>query len=388
MLFTIENHSDIQTYFQKAQYKSLQGYFNSSMTMKMDDFLKGKGNLSIYKFLLIDIHSLDGVDLKQFKKVVANYFGIAYFYSDPKRLPENLVDNILTDNVLGIFDLSLPQSFNSPMAKSISKFLNADTDLITPEDIQELGEEISQILTKVEKEMIRVKKIHSHIMPKRAHHFKNLIIESKFASGEAPGGEFFDVFESSNKTLIFLTSSNSYLTSTLTLSSFNNLKDGDLSLNSLEKALVSIEADLKTLQETKNKKIIKLEVLVGIMNLKSMEFEGFNFGQNAAISSQKKSINTTNCSVSKSEFAKAKFHLKLERGESLAITSAGLKKNCQDVLDGQGYLEYICRGFTLHKNDLMNEVFFHLRKNVESEFLAYDATLVNLKVDSNSLVEV
>jgi hypothetical protein len=388
MLFTIENHSDIQTYFQKAQYKSLQGYFNSSMTMKMDDFLKGKGNLSIYKFLLIDIHSLDGVDLKQFKKVVANYFGIAYFYSDPKRLPENLVDNILTDNVLGIFDLSLPQSFNSPMAKSISKFLNADTDLITPEDIQELGEEISQILTKVEKEMIRVKKIHSHIMPKRAHHFKNLIIESKFASGEAPGGEFFDVFESSNKTLIFLTSSNSYLTSTLTLSSFNNLKDGDLSLNSLEKALVSIEADLKTLQETKNKKIIKLEVLVGIMNLKSMEFEGFNFGQNAAISSQKKSINTTNCSVSKSEFAKAKFHLKLERGESLAITSAGLKKNCQDVLDGQGYLEYICRGFTLHKNDLMNEVFFHLRKNVESEFLAHDATLVNLKVDSNALVEV
>jgi hypothetical protein len=119
-----------------------------------------------------------------------------------------------------------------------------------------------------------------------------------------------------------------------------------------------------------------------------MEFEGFNFGQNAAISSQKKSINTTTCSVSKSEFAKAKFHLKLERGESLAITSAGLKKNCHDVLDGQGYLEYICRGFTLHKNDLMNEVFFHLRKNVESEFLAHDATLVNLKVDSNALVEV
>ena len=298
------------------------------------------------------------------------------------------MNDILTDNVLGVFDLSLPHSLNLPMAKSITKFLNADTDLITPEDIQELGEEIGQILTKVEKEMIRVKKIHSHIMPKRAHHFKNLIIESKFASGEAPGGEFFDVFESSNKTLIFLTSSNSYLTSTLTLSSFNELKDGDLSLNSLEKALCSIESDLKTLQETKNKKTIKLEVLVGIMNLKSMEFEGYNFGQNAAISSQKKSINTNTCTVAKSEFSKAKFHLKLERGEYLAITSAGLKKNCQDVLDGQGYLEYINRGFTLHKNDLMNEVFFHLRKNVESEFLSHDATLVNLKVDSNALVEV
>ena len=254
MLFTIENHSDIQAYFQKAQYKSLQGYFNATMTMKMDDFIKGKGNLSIYKFLLIDMHSLDGIDVKQFKKVVANYFGVAYFYSDTKRIPENLLNDILTDNVLGVFDLSLPQSLNIPMAKSISKFLNADTDLITPEDIQELGEEIGQILTKVEKEMIRVKKIHSHIMPKRAHHFKNLIIESKFASGEAPGGEFFDVFESSNKTLIFLTSSNSYLTSTLTLSSFNELKDGDLSLSSLEKALCSIEADLKTLQETKTKK--------------------------------------------------------------------------------------------------------------------------------------
>ncbi|MFZ4712503.1 MAG: hypothetical protein ACOYL6_02215 [Bacteriovoracaceae bacterium] len=388
MLFTLENNSDIQTYFQKAQYLDLERYFNVTKVLTLDDFLKGKGNLSIHKFLLVDIHSLENVDLKKWKKSVTDFFGIAYFYKDAKSLKPELMKELATDNIVGIYDLSLPVEMNLPMARNLARYINADSDLITPDDLRELGDEINQILTKVEKEMIRVKKIHSHIMPKRAQHFKNIEVESKFATGEGSGGEFFDLFESGNKVLFFLSSSNSYLTSTITLGTFHEMKGKELTMKALESSLKDLESNFKTLQETKNKKVLTLEVLVGIINLKTMEFDGYNFGNNAVITNMKKSINTNNYTVDKGFLPEAQFHLKFERGESAAIVSSGLKKNCQDVIDGQGYLEYIQRGFTLHKGDLMNEVFFHLRKNMASEFLNHDATLVSFRIDANALVEV
>ncbi len=388
MLFILENNSDIQTYFRLANFPALAPYFNSSSTGATADFLSGKLPLSIHKFLLIDMHSLEGIDLKKFKNNVAEFFGVAYFYRDRASLNTNLFKDLITDNVVGVFDLSLPRELNLPMEKSLSRAINVDSDLITPEDLKELGEDLNIILSKVEKEMLRVKKIHSHLMPKRTQHFKNMEVESKFATGEASGGEFFDLFESNNKVLFFLSSSNSYLTSSITLGTFNELKGKELSLEAIQGALKDLQGNFKTLQETKNKKILKLELLVGVLNLKTMQFEGYNFGTNSLITSNKKSINVNEYPVDKSFLEKAKFSLQLERGEKLALVSAGLKKNCLDYLDGQGYLEFIARGFNSHKADLLNEVFFQLRKNVASEFLNYDATMINITVDKSALIEV
>lgn len=391
MIHFLEDNSTIRDCLKQVNSKELQEFIDYHRTNTISDLLNNEIYIGPHKILFIDLDSVKESQIIELKKQLTSFPQVVLFYGQKTNI--SAFTKLIDVNVLSIINLSLPREMIGAQIKLFSNFLKTEREVIGPEDLRELASDINLILQKVEREMERVKKLHSDLMPKRYQDFKGLHLLSKFASGESLGGEFFDLAEINHKMLFFLSSSNSYLTSTLILNSFNDLKTkDDINLEDLKNVITGINNELNILGQTKKKKKINLELMIGLINLKNLKLEGYNFGQNTFVSVDQKN---TKSIIGANEFPvdinfekQSYFDIKLERGAIGYFVSSGVKKNCQDYLRGQDYLQFIAKHTNLYKEDMLQEVFFELRKERDNEFLERDATMIYLQVDPSMIVEV
>lgn len=395
MIHFLEDNSTIRDCLKQVNSKELQEFIENHRTNTISDLLNNEIYIGPHKILFIDLDSVKENQIIELKKQLTNFPQVVLFYGQKTNI--SAFTKLIDVNILDVINLSLPKEMIGAQIKLFSNFLKTEREVIGPEDLRELAGDINLILQKVEREMERVKKLHTDLMPKRYQDFKGLHLLSKFASGESLGGEFFDLAEINHKMLFFLSSSNSYLTSTLILNSFNDLKTkDDINLEDLKSVIGGISNELNVLGQTKKKKKINLEMMIGFINLKNLKLEGYNFGQNTFISTNqndvqknaKHVIGANDYPVDPQFEKQAYFDVKLERGAMGYFVSSGVKKNCQDYLRGQDYLQFIAKHTNLYKEDMLQEVFFELRKERENEFLERDATMIFMQVDPNMIVEV
>lgn len=291
----------------------------------------------------------------------------------------------LWESVSGILPLDYSTDFFCKQVDLSLKISALKNDL---DGISRFGGELSHATTLALDQLQRVKKLHEQIVPIRKEELKGMRLYSKFAAGESSGGEFYDVAKGDNELLFILSSTDSYLASSLILTHFDLLVDAkSWSKNRLEKFLsqlsVEIEA-LKTVNDTK----VKVELMLGRVNTSSFDFEGWHFGGGELIGSKKFYFAENHFPFNQSFFEKSFFTTKLNRGDVFVYLSPGIHKNSSGIIDGKEHRSFVRDLIQKGHKTLTNEIFFQLKKNCNGDFLPYDATMVYFEVDEHIMLKL
>jgi len=253
-----------------------------------------------------------------------------------------------------------------------------------------MSKELNSLIEKNLAELQRIKKLHEQIVPLREETIKGLQLLSKYGAGESSGGDFFDIVKNEGEMLLLMTSSSSYVVSSMILSHFDTLrgkKNFDRSM--METFLTSIWNDVeKVAAENPKRKAAPPECFIVRIDLKRYMIEGFIFGGCEFISTSKNYIAGNKWQINPTFFDRAWFEVKIERGERFLLLSPGVQKNCKELIDGRPYLSWLRDSLQGEPKSLLHEIFYQLKKKRERDFLAYDASVIFVEVNHHALVQV
>ncbi len=245
-------------------------------------------------------------------------------------------------------------------------------------------EGIENILTTLSErmgvELKRVKSLHEKLVNFRSEDFKGVKVTSKFASGEKPGGEFFDVVNSSTGPIFILSSTNSYVASSILMSQLEALyQQADFNDDILKKVMANIEKEFSALGlDLSNSAMMIMRVELTSMNVSTFSFGGVSFLIDGEEIHKSKPV-----ALPVLDLSSYMLQSKLSRGQKLVILSPGFNKNC-DQKKKERIASFIDEG----ARDFLTKAFFELKKDRESSFLEYDASAIYFEVNPNAILQV
>ncbi len=288
--------------------------------------------------------------------------------------------------VEGVIDTSREIQFFYPLIRSI---LRRNSSLESSLGSSEMGKDLNKMIQMTLSELEKVKKLHRQLVPMRSDEVKPVSLVSKFAAGISAGGDFFDIVKSDSSLIFLLTTSQSYVVSSIILSHFEKLQKVRLvSQEILEDFLEELtdEARLLELIDRENPKL--LELLLVHIDLRSLKFEAYRFGGALIVSSSSGISLGNSYPLDEPYYEKARFEGRLERGEKWTIISSGLARNLPKGVQGKSIEDYITAEIEKKPRELIDEVFFQLKRKTEGELLKHDASLVLVEVDSNAITQI
>lgn len=245
-------------------------------------------------------------------------------------------------------------------------------------------EGIENILTTLSErmgvELKRVKSLHEKLVNFRSEDFKGVKVTSKFASGEKPGGEFFDVVSGVGGPIFILTSTNSYVSSSILMSQLESLyQQAEFSDEVLTRVMGNIEKEFAAL----GLDLSSCAMMVMRLELASMKVSSFSFGGVSFLIDAQEVHQTKPYAPPLSELSPYLWTRQLERGQRLVILSPGFNRNC-DSKKKEHVLSLVNEG----ARDFLTKAFFELKKDRESSFLEYDASAIYFEVNPNAILQV
>lgn len=288
-------------------------------------------------------------------------------------------------NLLAPIDTSRDHRFHIPLMRN-KETVKEDGDT---KKLLEVGNNLNNMIEFSLSELQRVKKLHEQVVPMKNDNFKGVKILSKFAAGEGAGGEFFDIVKGDQEVLLLLTNTTSYVASSIILSHFEKLRVyNQFGKERLTEFLANLSAELTGLDLLDPANPESLQLLVVKIDLNKMTFGGYQFGHTELLSSKGHCLAENRFPIGKTFLEQAEFSFDLERGERLVISSPGVRKNCGGLMNDKKYDDFVKERLPLGARDLLNEVYFQLKRNRDSDFLKHDASVIYIEVDKNVIVEV
>ena len=255
------------------------------------------------------------------------------------------------------------------------------------ESFDTLNENLNFVMLKSLKKLEEIKTLHKQIVPIRYEQIKGVHFTSKYYAGLSSGSEFLDIINKKNRTILVLTSSSSYTVTSFMLTKFTKLRlEKNISQDNLENFIIELFNKLDQEPIPTNGKN-RLEVLLLDFDYKNMLVSGYNIGDSKLISSNI-DLTFNNLEFDKESISSHSFKFDLTRGDQLLILSPGFSLNSKGIIDGQSQGKYIR---SLMKNDsyeILNELFFQIKKDLDDEFLKFDSTLVDIRVAPNAIIEI
>lgn len=346
-------------------------------------------NLSLFRPSFEDMKNLLIVDCLDWENVKESFEGLKISKILTGNFLEKSEINICEesgDDFQAVIDMGNGIKFAGPIIKTIMK----NNELLSQTmKLKNFGEDLNEMVNLSLGELQRVKKIHEIVVPLRSEKVKGLCVSSKFAAGESSGGEFFDLVKGDSEILVLLTSSKSYVASSIILSHFELLREKKESnkaiMSSFLEDLINELRDLDLLDRSKPDQV---QASILRVDLKTMTIEGFSFGK-CQISSTSRSISIeNNHPMNENFFDKAFFQFKMERGESLAIFSPGVQENFRENGSSEKISEIVSEKLDEGAREFLDEIFFHLKRNLDGDFLKHDASVIYLEVDPHVIIQV
>jgi hypothetical protein len=263
---------------------------------------------------------------------------------------------------------------------------NLKNNEILKSQLLSLNKELAETMEGVGSQLLRVKKIYEKKAPKRLENFKGFTIYSKYAAGEDMGGEFFDIFAKDNKIFMLMSASSSYIASSSILEYFSDLK-GQLNISEENEInfITRVRSELQQINE--NKKVpVEAQIITCILDINTLNIVGHIFGSFQVMSSNlNREVSRNNPIYGNIE--NSKFELQLERGERILLNSPGFIKNW-DMSKPKFMIEELVSNKKIKALDVLDEVYFQLRKESSTGFLSHDASSLILEVQSNVMLQV
>lgn len=297
---------------------------------------------------------------------------------------EQSANSVIESNVVDIFDSSTNKKVLLNRLIYIEE--KSKEHNILKSQLFSLNSELAEIMGGVESQLLRVKKTYESKAPKRLEEFKAFKIFSKYAAGEDMGGEFFDIFAKENKIFFMMSSTSSYILSSSILQHFSSLKSNEkINTQSELNYLSLIWDELCTLNKSKKKKV-KLSIMTGILDINTLQITGHSIGHFKILSSNMKNnielLNNFDQSMDNLEF-----NLQLNRGERILINSPGFL-NSWNRLKPEFMVEELMINKKVKALDVLDELFFQIKKDSVNGFLHTDASSIFLEVQKNAMVQI
>ncbi len=246
-----------------------------------------------------------------------------------------------------------------------------------------LSQEVGQVMKGLGREVKRVKKFYQLKMPKRFQDIKGVKIASKYGSGDSMGGEFLDSFFNGNLGVIFMSSTSSFLASSSFIELFSRFKaDSKVSMDEICVFLDEVKSEYKKLNNNK----VRADIFIAKVDVTDFTVQGYAFGNFSVIShdgTKKLSIANNISDLNETAF----FNLKLSAGARFIISSPGFSHNWQNT-SPEVLIEKLIDDKKLKSLDVLDEVFFNLRKCYVDKEMPSDATCFLLEVNENVIHKV
>jgi hypothetical protein len=249
-----------------------------------------------------------------------------------------------------------------------------------------LGEGLDNLVAQSLRELQRVKKLHEALVPMRLEKLKSMNLASKFAAGEASGGEFYDVIRNDRQVILLMSHAMSYLTTSIILSHFESLKnEQNVTSESLALFIKSLAKECRQVEAEPQKEV---QLFVLKIDLNSLNAEGYLFGQSQMISTTRGTPNSNKYPFDAAFSEQAHFTMKFERGLKYCLLSPGVHKNGNGLLDGVDSARFVLERIEGESSHVLNEVFYQLKRGRTENFLDFDATAIIIEVNSHVIVQI
>lgn len=309
------------------------------------------------------------------------FMGVILIDNFVESTPESsLIDEIQKKLSENIFLLST--SAEETVFHNLSTFLN-----LCSSHSGSTGDIFDKVLKNSLQDLEKIKKIHQKVAPLRSEKIKGLEVLTKFAAGLANGGEFFDILKKDSECLVVLSSSRSYVCSSVVLSHFEAFHQNlDFSNDAMEKFVEDIYGDLKS--KGMDRDLEDLSLWIGRIDLKNMEIEGHIFGHFFFKSSENSILAGNELTLNPHFVEKSYFSFKLQRGEKVLIFSPGAVLNLKETSGINDLLTYSKNLIKMELSEAIHEIFIEMGNNKSGSFLPHDATILTLEVDQNVIMQV
>ena len=330
------------------------------------------------EFLLVDTQTLlNHPELQEnFKSVLNTFLGAVFFHGQENEKAQEWVTNegsFLT-KIIGEYSLPMPQLNWTILSNQLQFFWGLLEDQKKlQKHMAQFSVELDQVLQNAEVEMVKAKKIHETLVPRRNEEVKGIKFSNKYAAGEGGGGEFYDLIQTPTKVFQVLVSSQSYLISSSILGVLGNHRNKEFNPSNF---LAEAREEVATINGAK-KKPSEVDLLVLELDLSTLNLRLWNESKSELYSQTKGLISFNN---------NQSYHL--TKGEKVIVFSTGFLFNWREAHPSKSIQKYLEDSSKFSLVELMPELFFQLKDGKETEFLTKDATVVMMEVNRHGIHKV
>lgn len=245
-------------------------------------------------------------------------------------------------------------------------------------------EKIERLYQLTSSKLEKIKQIHEKVVPIRIEKGKTLAVTSKYAAGTKRGGDFYDCVIDDKNLFLMMCSTSSYIASTVITSHFSKFQNASATRDKYEDLLEDFINECRDLELISRNNPDSLEVLILSVDLKRLEYFGYQFGHFSTLGTNlNNSLEPNEYPLNENYIEESYINGKLLPGERLCLLSPGIFKNMNSGMMKNKDFE------SLTSKDFLNNVFFNLKKeNDFNDFLSYDSTAVIIEVSPNVLVQI
>ncbi len=351
-------------------------FYEDLTVLSMKEFaeldLKRRG-----EFLLIDTQTvLNNPNLQEnFKSVMNTFLGAVFFHEHSNEKAQNWVrdEGSFLNKIIGEYSLPMAPLNWTILSNQLQFLWNLLEDQRKLQHhMAQFSLELDQVLQEAEVEMVRAKKIHNTIVPRRNEEIKGIVFTNKYGAGEGGGGEFYDLVSTPSKVYQILFSSQSYLLSSSVMGILADYREKGFNT---EGFLKDIKDEIESLNVTKKKPFFDLMLLE--LDLSTL------------ILTQLTDSKAELCSQTKGQIILQKgSSVQLAKNEKVVVFSTGFLFNWNEGHPDKNLSEFLKLQGGNSTGELMSELFFQLKEGRESQFLKKDAIVVMMEVNRHGIHKI
>jgi hypothetical protein len=336
--------------------------------------------------LLVDTQSvLDHPELQEkFRTVLNTFLGVIFFHEQQNETAQKWVQDqaAFLTKIIGEYSLPMAQLEWTMLSNQLQFLWNVlEEQKNLQKHIVKFSQELDLTLQSAETEMLKAKKIHEVLIPKRSEEIKGISFLNKYASGEGGGGEFYDLHHTGLKVYQILISSQSYLISSSLIGLLNTHKQKDFVP---EMFLADAVSEIQNVNGAKKKKS-EVEVVIMEIDTSHLSMKLYGWGKAEFYSHSKGKIDL---GLSATQNSTASIPYQMSKGEKLIVFSSGFIFNWREGRIKQELYSFLNNHHQLTQTDLMMEVFLQLSLVKEMDFLTRDATVVMMEVNRHGIHQI
>ncbi len=321
---------------------------------------------------------------EQFKIILNTFLGVIFFHEEKNLKAQDWVRDQagFLPKIIGDYALPMPQLQWTLLTNQLQFLWNLlDEQKKLQNHIVKFSQDLDVTLQSAENEMLKAKKLHDLLIPKRNDEIKGVTFLNKYAVGDGGGGEFYDLLQFGQKVYQIFISSQSYLISSSLVGILNQHKQKDFSPLAF---IQDAQNEVQVINSSKKKKS-EVEVVVLELDTSVLLLKAYGWGKMKLFCLQKGEIDL---GLPRTQGADSNILHQLEKGEKIILLSSGFVFNWYEGKINKDLYSFLKNHQQLALNDLMNEMFLQLSLVKDSEFLTKDASVVMMEVNRHAIHKI